>query len=220
MKAIIKISLVLLLLILFIFIANFAMAENLSWQIGILLFTLILFPLKFGFARFKTELKLILPFIAIMLFVYCVIGIVGFRISSDAAQDNTLSFWLAYGLTRIIMFVHTIMFVQVVLSFISIGDVMNLPMKMNRKKHLILGRSLFAHAMKNLLELEFHLKLMPEFQQVKLSLKQKFFQKLQMAYGIIVMLLRESRVKGELIDNRIRHCFTDANTPMKTRSIE
>ena len=98
-------------------------------------------------------------------------------------------------------------FIQFLLSFFQTNDILALPMSINAKKHFILGRALFLHTIKHLDDLEFHLRLFPEYQQKRLNLKQWFNLKLQLTFGVITMILRESKLRGELIDNRIRHCY-------------
>jgi hypothetical protein len=83
-------------------------------------------------------------------------------------------------------------------------------MSINKKKYLLLGKSLFVFSVKSITEIEFHLKLMPEYQTKRLTLKQWFIFKLQVSMALIIMVLRESKLKGELIDNRIKHCFANA----------
>jgi hypothetical protein len=149
----------------------------------------------------------LLPFIIIMLIVYFILGIIGFRISSEASDDASFSFWIIYGLNKSIIFINTVFFLQFILSFISINDIMNLPMKIHTQKYFILGRALFVHTIRYMNDIDFHLRLNPEYQKKGLTFRQWFYLKLQLSFGIISMILRESRLKGELIDNRIIHCF-------------
>jgi hypothetical protein len=193
--------------VIFIVVCNFMLVESFFWQTVILILIIILDWLRFGVNKIWTEIKLLLPFLVTMLFVYIILGIVGFRISSQASERSTFNFWLIYGLNKSMIFINTILFLQFILSYICINDILKLPMNINIKKYFILGRALFVHTMQNLNNIEFYIKLMPEYQKKGLSFRQWFYLKLQLSYCIIIMILRESHLKGELIDNRIKHCF-------------
>jgi len=106
-------------------------------------------------------------------------------------------------------------FIQVLLSYISMQDILSLPMKMTKKRYLLLGRALFVHSIQYIEALEFHLKLIPEYQKHRLTFMQWFRLKLQLSLAVIMMVLRESKIKGELIDNRILHCFKEQTGRVK-----
>jgi len=197
MNALFKLIVLLIILALFIWIVSFRLMESVFWQLSFLLVLLVSGWLRFDVKKMMDEIKLILPFIVTMLLVYLIIGLIGFK----------LKFWLLYGLLRCLNFVNTVMFIQLILSYVSINDIIALPFKIDAKKHFILGRALFCFALTNIGNIEFHLKLMPEYQKSKLSFRQWFAVRLQQSFAIICMLLRESKLKGELIDNRIRHCY-------------
>ena len=196
MKPLMKIIALLIILILFIWIVSFRLMEILPWQMAFLFILLSAGLLRFSFRKWIDEIKLILPFIITMLLVYVLIGVI----------TTKLHFWLHYGLLRSINFVNTMFFIQIILSYISINDIISLPLNINAKKHLILGRALFSHALLQIGNIEFHLRLMPEFQKPRLSVRLWFSLRLQQSFAIICMLLRESKLKGELIDNRINFC--------------
>lgn len=197
MNPLLKIITLLIILALFIWIVSFRLMESLPWQFAFLLVLIAAGMLRFSFRKWLNELKLILPFIFTMFIVYVLIGLITAK----------LRYWLIYGLLRSMNFVNTMFFIQLVLSYISINDIINLPLSINAKKHLILGRALFSHALMQIGNIEFHLRLLPEFQEPRLSLRKWFALRLQQSFAIICMLLRESKLKGELIDNRILHCY-------------
>jgi hypothetical protein len=207
MKTTYKFILLFILILLYIIILTILLADSFKIQSTVCIAVLILSFIRFGTKKLIAEIKLIVPFVIAMLVVYMLLGIVGFRFSSQASPNSTFGFWLIYGMNKSIIFINSILFLQIVLSFIQTNDILNLPLKIDTKKYFILGRALLIHATDNLDNLQFYLKLMPEYQVSKLSLKQWFFLKLKLTHGIISMLMRESRIKGELIDNRIKHCF-------------
>lgn len=207
MKNLLKITLVVFILIAYVYISGFAYADELVIQILMVAIVLLLSMLRFKRQRFINELRLILPFIATMLIVYILLGLVRFNPNNITAQNNILKFWFNYGLCRAILFSGTVFFFQYILSYITMNDIISLPLSVYHKRYLILGRSLFFHSVNNIGNLELHIKLMPEYQKKRLTIKQWFYIKLQLTMSLIIMVLRESRIKGELIDNRIRHCF-------------
>jgi len=207
MKNLLKITLVVFILIAYVYISGFAYADELVIQILMVAIVLLLSILRFKRQRFINELRLILPFIATMLIVYILLGLVRFNPNNITAQNNILKFWFNYGLCRAILFSGTVFFFQYILSYITMNDIISLPLSVYHKRYLILGRSLFIHSVNNIGNLELHIKLMPEYQKKRLTIKQWFYIKLQLTMSLIIMVLRESRIKGELIDNRIRHCF-------------
>ncbi|MFO7659931.1 MAG: hypothetical protein R6V77_03370 [Candidatus Cloacimonadaceae bacterium] len=197
MNPLLKIITLLIILTLFIWIVSFRLMENLPWQFAFLLVLIASGMLRFGLRKWFNELKLILPFILTMLIVYVLIGLITAK----------MRYWLIYGLLRSLNFINTMFFIQLTLSYISINDIIALPLSIDAKKHLILGRALFSHALLQIGNIEFHLRLLHEFQKPRLSLRLWFALRLQQSFAIIIMLLRESKLKGELIDNRIRHCY-------------
>jgi len=207
MKNLLKITLVVFILIAYVYISGFAYADELVIQILMVAIVLLLSMLRFKRQRFINELRLILPFIATMLIVYILLGLARFNPNNITAQNNILKFWFNYGLCRAILFSGTVFFFQYILSYITMNDIISLPLSVYHKRYLILGRSLFIHSVNNIGNLELHIKLMPEYQKKRLTIKQWFYIKLQLTMSLIIMVLRESRIKGELIDNRIRHCF-------------
>ncbi len=198
MNPVLKLIALLIILALFIWIVSFRLMESLPWQLAFVLVTILAGLLRFGIRNWYKELKLILPFIITMFIVYVLIGLITVK----------LPYWIMYGLLRSLSFINTIFFIQIILSYVSINDIITLPLSIDAKKHLILGRALFNHAITQIGNIELHLRLLPEFQRSRLSLKQWFRFKLQQSFAIICMLLREAKLKGELIDNRIQHCYT------------
>ncbi len=196
MRSLSKFILLFSISILYIWIASFRLMENQTWQLLIFAGLGTASLARFGWRKLAAEWKLILPFVVSMLLVYLLIGLI----------VSHLSYWLKYGWLRTLNFINTMFFFQLVLSLVSMRDIIGLPLKMSVRKHIILGRALFCLALQQNANLEFHLRLLPEYQNKRLSLRQLFLFKLQQALAIIILLLREARLKGELIDNRIRHC--------------
>lgn len=209
MKSIFKLSAFVLLISVFIYESGFLYIDNLYFHISCLAVMLLACLVRFGIKKLTLEIKLFLPFIVTMLAIYMLMGILGIKFTDNRFKtDIVFLYWLHYGISRSVLFINTLFVLQLLLSYISMNDIITLPMKISGKRYLILGRALFIHSVKYVEELEFHLRLLPEYQKKRLSFVQWFRFKLQLSLAIIVMLLRESKLKGELIDNRIMHCFS------------
>ena len=208
MKILLKYSLLLILLMAFLTLICYIWADDYLLQlIFIMLLTLVIL-LKFNLRQVITQYKLILPFVIIMLLVYLLIGIIGIKpIGKMAANLRPLSYWFYYGITRSLIFANTLLFLQLLLAFISLKDILGLPINIHKLKYLILGKALYEKSLNSFQELELHLLLIPEYQVRKHTLPMWFRMKLLLSFALIKMLLSESQKKGELIDNRIKHCF-------------
>jgi len=209
MKAILKFASLFLILAAFIYETSLAYVDNIQFQIITIIVVLLACLIRFGITKMGKEIKLLLPFVITMMCVYALIGISAQFL--PFVQGSSLGYWLRYGLSRTGLFTSTLFVMQLLLSYITVTDILSLPLPINRKRYLLLGRALFVHAIKYIEELDFHLKLMPEYQSKRLTFRQWFRLKLQLSLAVIVMVLRESQIKGELIDNRIKHCFMNTD---------
>ncbi|HOD17528.1 MAG TPA: hypothetical protein PLF50_02000 [Candidatus Cloacimonadota bacterium] len=208
MKSLIKLLVLLLVLTGFIILTGFVLIQSLEAQIIILILTFLCFALKIDFRKLLAEFKLILPFVILMLVVYALLGLWGVKFDRNLQDENNLLLAaLNYGGIRCLLFTCTVLFFQFILSFIEMKDILSLPVSMRSKKVIILGKTLFVLALDSIGNLDLHLRLMPEYQKKRLTLRQYFFLKLQLSLALIMLLLREAKLKGELIDNRILHCF-------------
>jgi hypothetical protein len=207
MIALIKLILILMAAALIVYCTGFLIIDQLPLQIFVLVFVLLLCAFRFNIRKVINELKLLLPFVIIMLCIYIVLGLAGFGFSVKAASESKVISALIFGLIRCALFISTVLIFQFILSFISMQDILNLPFGIRYKKSMILGRALFIHSLKHWEEVEAFLHLIPEYQKTKLSFRQWYWLKLQLTLALFFMILRESYQKGELIDNRIRHCF-------------
>ena len=208
MKSLIKLLVLLLVLTGFIILTGFVLIQSLEAQIIILILNFLCFALKIDFRKLLAEFKLILPFVILMLVVYALLGLWGVKFDRNSQDENNLLLAaLNYGGIRCLLFTSTVLFFQFILSFIEMKDILSLPVSMRSKKVIILGKTLFVLALDSIGNLDLHLRLMPEYQKKRLTLRQYFFLKLQLSLALIMLLLREAKLKGELIDNRILHCF-------------
>jgi hypothetical protein len=208
MNVIQKFILILFSLILFIVFMCFIYMDLWWLQLAFAILVIGASTGKFGWGKVYAELKLFFPFVLTMMLVYFGLGILGFPSANDFTHPSAVTYWLSYGALRSIIFANTMFFVSYLLAFITLQDIIGLPMPIQYKKVLILGRALFLSITGSLTELELHLRLIPDYQFRRLPLKLWFRLKLQLSMSIIILLIRDSHYQGEMIDNRIKHCFT------------
>lgn len=204
-----KIVSLLLYLLLFIYLFSYKFLDNQLIQTEYFIFISILYCLKNSFKSFFKDLKVFLPFISSMLLIYLLFGLFGFKGFGDYnPQSSTIIYWTLFGVRRIFLFLSTALTFGTAFSFISIDDITSLPIDIKYLKFIILGKSLFENANNSFERFDFFIQMFPEFQkEEKQGLKKKFKKNLLIILGLIFFIIRESNIQGELIDNRIKHCF-------------
>lgn len=73
-------------------------------------------------------------------------------------------------------------------------------------KYVILGKILFANALNSYESIAFHQSLIPTQQETKPALAHRLKVRLSAVLALLLTLSRESRLRGEQIDNRIALC--------------
>ncbi|MDZ4121788.1 MAG: hypothetical protein U1C33_05170 [Candidatus Cloacimonadaceae bacterium] len=197
-----------LLLVGFIIFACILWLENSLIQLIVLLVTGIVFWRRAGFVLLVKEIKLLIPFVLMLMGVYLLFGVFGLG-SSQNQSGSVLSYWLFFGLNRVMLLIATVLFVQVLLFHFSIADVIGLPISIHKKKYLILGQILYGIAMKKVGDLEFHIESVPANQQRKKKWREAMNKKLALILSLLFLVTRESEYTGEIIDNRIKHCYNE-----------
>ena len=156
------------------------------------------------------EVKYLMPFVLVMMTVYSILGLLKVKFDNNLANNNHLfRSWFEYGFVRSILFVSSVLFLQFVLSFITLKEILSLPIRIKYLKALILGRSLFTYATSQIQRIDFYINLIPYYQQNRLKTQDKFKQKIVLIVALVDVVLKESELLGELIDNRIKHCYKE-----------
>ncbi|MBM9518583.1 hypothetical protein JWG39_01975 [Desulforhopalus vacuolatus] len=151
--------------------------------------------------QFFQELRLFASFVVLMGLFYLIFGIF-------SLNGHPLSWWSIFAAKRLALFLSTLLTFNVLLSFISMEDIFALPIAVGRKKYLLLGSSLYSTSRNAMENIELHTSLFPENQQQKCSMGGRFRRQLISILTLIFYILREAELQGELMDNRIQHCFT------------
>jgi hypothetical protein len=203
MNGLFRVCLALLLL------AGLFVALGLLWldwlllQVFSLLVLGVVLVFRRGWSFFYKELKGLAPFLLGWVAVYGIFALLGFK---PAAEESAGVYWLSYGSSRAIVLLNILFAIQIVASWLKWQDLMALPLNLSGKKYLILGKSLYETAFSSHTALGLHVSLIPSHQH-KLCWRELFFQKLNYLLALLSIVLRESEIKGEAIDNRIKHCY-------------
>lgn len=165
--------------------------------------SLILLLLR-GFKKWLSSYRVMLPFLISLTLVYLIFGILKIR-TLDGEAGSVLH-WLDFGLKRILLFVNSVLAFQLFFQLISFADLLRLPLRIGTLKYVVLGKILFANAFNSYEDIAFHQSLIPSEQVGKPSLGHRFRVRLSAVLALLLTLSRESRVRGEQIDNRIILC--------------
>lgn len=164
-----------------------------------------------GLKRWLAGYRLMLPFLISLTLVYVLFGV--FRVSTQEGDPGSVGYWLDFGLKRILLFANSVLSFQLFFSLVSFDDLLRLPLKIGALKYVVLGKILFANAFNSYDEITFHQSLIPTQQKGKPSLAARFRVRLSSVLALLLTLSRESRLRGEQIDNRIACCHGLKTSP-------
>ncbi len=167
--------------------------------------SLLLLGLK-GVKRWTAGYRMMLPFLVSLTLVYLLFGIL--KVRTQEGEPGTVLQWLEFGLKRILLFANSVLAFQLFFALVSFDDLLRLPLKIGTLKYVILGKILFANAFNSYAEIKFHHSLIPSEQTAKPALAQRFRVRLAAVLALLLALSRESKLRGEQIDNRIACCHS------------
>ncbi len=212
MKTVLKIIAVLLIVILFIIFPCILWLDKTLAQSSLFILISFVFLVRLGAEKYVSEFKLLIPFVSILFVVYLVFGLVGFRASSiHTGVFTILDYWIFFALSRIFLLLSTVFLIQILFSYFTVQDILKLPIGIHHLKVVILGRTLYLLALDSLQNLELHIASVPTNQSQTSKLKLFLHKKLALILALLFMVVKESQIGGELIDNRIRHCYREVN---------
>lgn len=163
--------------------------------------------LRLGLNRLWRQMRLMLPIMLTLVVVYTVFGLIGIGMTPGSGMGlKPMQYWLIFGTVRAVLFLNTLLWVRVLFSFISMEDIESLPLSLHRKKGLLLGRILYSLAQDTIAKAGFYHGLIPSNQLNRISFRLRIKNKLAIVLCLLYVALIESKMRGELIDNRIRHC--------------
>lgn len=161
-----------------------------------------------GFHALWREVRVFLPILLMMIGVYTLFALISIESKIGLAEvENSWIYWMNYGGVRTVLFLSSILTIGELISYITIHDILTLPLGITFKKSVILGKVLFQKASSAQEVSDFTLRNFPVERSAKRSLKRVFQRNITLMLSLVMFLSRESTIRGELIDNRIQHCF-------------
>lgn len=209
MKALFKLCILTIAFLIFFVMTGIIWLQKLDIQLIIFAIASFFLILRRGARAYLKELYLLLPFILSLAAVYLIFALLGFKPAN--APGSALAYWVSYGGVRVLVLMSVIFAIQLLSSLISWQDILKLPLSISKLKYLILGKSLYEMAFSSFAGITRHLSLIPGNQIRPKSLKSKFQLRLAYLLALLYIVLSESERKGELIDNRIKHCHRRHN---------
>lgn len=204
MSALIKFVLATMALILFCVFFCVIWLDRLALQlIGFLALSMLLAS-KRGFRGWFKQVRILLPFTFTLAAVYLLFGLL--KVSDPSGARAGLEFWSVYGANRIMLLLSSVLAIRVCYSYVSFDDLLALPIRISLLKYVILGKLLYEAAFSSYRQICFYQSLIPSLQVGGQSLKSRFNFRLASLLALLYYIIGEAKLKGELIDNRIRHC--------------
>lgn len=208
MIIIFKLTVCLLFLLLFIVFPCIVWLDNLIIQITLCFLSCLVLSVRQGIKHLWRELRMLMPFVVTLMLIYGIFGFIGVKAQKEI-HSSILHYWIIFGTNRALLLFSSILYIQILFSFVSIGDIINLPVGINKMKYLILGKSLFDYATKASVDIELHVSLIVVRKIKHSRLRQLINKKLAQILAMIFLVIEESKLGGEIIDNRIRHCHKE-----------
>ena len=204
MKPLIKVTLIIGSLIVLFVLVGIVWLNHLTIQLGFLLLVVMILAIQKGIRHLLRSLFVLLPFLLSLAVMYVLFAIIGFNPGSD--RMSAASYWFAYGSVRMLVLINMVLMFEICFHILRWKDVLQLPLGINKLKYLLLGRILFRSAFSSQTKLETYLDYIPS-NQLKLSYWNRAVRlRLTNLLAIIYIVIMEAELKGELIDNRIKHC--------------
>ena len=207
MKSILKLCASILILILFIWLICIKYLDYITVQsITLAVSAVVLLFIK-GIRGFWQETRMVLPLVLILGIGYLAFATLGITPYGNVAyQGSIFGYWLHFGITRVILLVSTIYLIRILMSIFTIQDVLLLPFPLRYMKVVILGNILYNIALEQSGELNVLIAAIPSNQHRVKSIKERVWQQITFILALLFLIIRDSQVRGELIDNRILHC--------------
>lgn len=164
-------------------------------------FTLALAIILFKPKRMWKLFLSFFPFFIMLTAIYLLLGVWGLGQSKE--------YWFHYGLTRTILLANSLLIMQIALRFVNVDALLDLPLNIHTMKYFILGKHLFEAASKTYSELCVYSEFMPLNQIQTPSFQKRLKIKLVQILALVSFVISEATLKGEMIDERIRHCWPE-----------
>lgn len=208
-------------IVVYIIITSYLYMGNTVVQACLLIFVLAIFAVLISVKELIAELRLVIWLALSMLAIVTLLALLNideiiFKLIpfTKVASDKSMSFLPRFlrGANIVLNLIHTIFFIRMIFSFIRVEDFLKIQMGIKYLKWLLLGKLLFAKGNCAIQNIEFYVSQFPNLKTKKedniVKRWRTWFRKnLIVLLALIFYIMQEATVRGELIDNRIEHCF-------------
>lgn len=198
MKPLYRLGLVVLSLILFFIFFCIVYLEDETIQFVVLGVIFLLSCWSFSVKGILKKIWHLLPFVLLLVSVYVIFAV--FQIGKSRAE------WIHYGLTRTTLLISSLLFIQVLINWLQLNSFLDIPWGIEKLKYVILGKILYKLAFSSYSDLCLFVDCIPSEQTRSASLPRKFRKRLIVLLALIIYVINEAILKGEMIDERIWHC--------------
>jgi hypothetical protein len=179
--------------------------SNWKLQLSAMLIVVILSLILLSWQKILQQIKLLVPFVGTLILIYGIFIIL--NISPD--NHDALSYWLAYGLPRILLLISSLLLLRIFISFMRIEDFFDSGISIHYLKYLILGRILYQAAFESYPTIKQWQSLIPGEQLAEKGFRHRFRAALTASLALALYVMAEAARKGEMIDNRIINCYKE-----------
>jgi hypothetical protein len=161
--------------------------------------------LKPGWRIALQNLKMLSPFVAMLIVVYALFILMGISPQGTMAYD----YWLSYGVPRILLLVSSVLFFRICFSIVSLDDLIRSHISIRYLKYLILGKILYDAAFHSFDKIRFWQNISPSMKKAPKGFKERFKRSLAATLALVLYTLSEAEQKGQKIDDLILHCHKE-----------
>jgi len=191
-----KLSIILISALSFFALFVFGPFYDQPWiQTGVLLFVMIWSIIRFSFRETVGTIKFCLPFV-VTLFIF---GLIFHLIRLQGRDD-----WLFDTLIKCLIFPSSLIYLKILLTYISYIDILSLPISMKRRIDLITMKSAFQKGGKILKRFSWYLNTYSAFSS-KGNIKKRFMKYASLVIALYLYLYEEIENSNGLLKNRYTH---------------
>ncbi len=171
------------------------LARNMTVQTLLFLLVLFGFGLLRGWRALLAQFKLFMPLAVIILVLNLLAGVVMHHPMQSLLHGTGIALLMGNGF----------FLVALLLGSLRFSDILSLPLGETVRKSVLLIRILLARAEGVLPELELALELYPQAES-ETRIRRRFRRGMQLILALLLFVLEEAQLVGELMDNRWQHC--------------
>jgi membrane-bound metal-dependent hydrolase YbcI (DUF457 family) len=180
--------------------------QDLALQSMMLAILIVLTLFILGRAQLIAQVKLLWPFIAMLILIYALFILLGI----DPAGDGALSYWLAYGLPRVLLLMNALLAFRLCFALVSVDSLLHSRISIHKLKYIILAKILYDAAVHSHQQLKQWQNYVPSMRLQQRGMRARFKAGLSTVLALVLYILAEAEIKGERIDNLLANCHTES----------